>query len=69
MKGVYYRANVSGFDPIPDVTDRIWDVADYVVPAEVKFLHFVIFLMTLPILPAWTNFNFQRKAQQFYYDQ
>ena len=44
MKGVYYRTNVSGFDPIPDVTDRIWDVADYVVPAEVKLLHFVIFL-------------------------
>ena len=35
MKGVYYRKNVTGFDPIPDITDRIWDVADYVVPSEV----------------------------------
>ena len=29
---------MTGFDPIPDVTDRIWDVADYVVPAEVRLL-------------------------------
>ena len=36
MKGVYYRNNVYPFPPIDDVTERIWDVADYVVPAEVN---------------------------------
>ncbi len=36
LKGVYRRDDVSGFSPIPDVTDRVYDVADYVVPAEVR---------------------------------
>ncbi len=34
LKGVQYVANISGRH-FPGITDRIWDVADYVVPPQV----------------------------------
>ncbi len=42
VKGVDY-VHVPEFDPIPDVTDRIWDVADYVVPPEVRVVDYIMY--------------------------
>ena len=39
LKGVIYPNSTSLGVSIPGITDRIWDVADYVVPPQVKILN------------------------------
>ena len=36
LKGVEYVPDVNGTHHFPGITDRVWDVADYVVPPQVR---------------------------------